>query len=182
MTPVVANRPVPIDVRVVSATNLPTERLADPAVFRTDLLFRLNTVEIALPPLRSRREDVPLLLAHFLDLYARKYARPARTLPASVEAALVDEPTRRAAAGRRRLLHDRAGGTGVGLSLERRIMAARGGSITLERGARPWLQCRISCESWRKGRTYFRWPLTAIHLSGVRCVFRCITRSCPSAG
>ena len=88
VTPVGANKPVPIDIRVVSATNLRSEQIEDPGVFRTDLLFRLNTVEIELPPLRERAEDVPLLLEHFLTLYARKYGKPARALPASVLAAL----------------------------------------------------------------------------------------------
>ena len=88
VTPVGANRPVPIDIRVVSATNLRPEQIENPAQFRTDLLFRLNTVEIELPPLRERTEDVPLLLEHFLHLYARKYGKPARALPSSVLAAL----------------------------------------------------------------------------------------------
>jgi len=88
VTPVGANKPVPIDIRVVSATNLRPEQIEDPGVFRTDLLFRLNTVEIELPPLRERAEDVPLLLEHFLHLYARKYGKPARALPASVMAQL----------------------------------------------------------------------------------------------
>ncbi|UAK24698.1 sigma-54-dependent transcriptional regulator [Sphingomonas nostoxanthinifaciens] len=91
VTPVGANRPVPIDVRIVSATNLPPERLADPHVFRTDLLFRLNTVEIPLPPLRERREDVPLLLDHFLGLYARKYGKPAREVPPALMARLIED-------------------------------------------------------------------------------------------
>jgi DNA-binding NtrC family response regulator len=89
VTPVGANRPVPIDVRVVSATNLAPAQLGDEARFRQDLLFRLNTVEIELPPLRERREDIPVLLAHFLDLYARKYAKPQRALPAELLAELV---------------------------------------------------------------------------------------------
>ena len=88
VTPVGANKPVPIDIRVVSATNLRSEQIEDPSLFRTDLLFRLNTVEIELPPLRERAEDVPLLLDHFLTLYARKYGKPVRALPASVLAAL----------------------------------------------------------------------------------------------
>jgi len=88
VTPVGANKPVPIDIRIVSATNLRPEQIEDPGVFRTDLLFRLNTVEIELPPLRERAEDVPLLLEHFLALYARKYGKPARALPASILAQL----------------------------------------------------------------------------------------------
>ena len=78
--PVGANRPVPIDVRVVAATNLPAEQLADEKRFRQDLLFRLNTIEIELPPLRERREDIPLLLDHYLGLYARKYEQAASAI------------------------------------------------------------------------------------------------------
>lgn len=78
VTPVGSNRTVPIDVRIVAATNLTRETLADETRFRQDLLFRLNTVEIELPPLRERREDIPLLLDHYLDLYARKYGKPVR--------------------------------------------------------------------------------------------------------
>ena len=89
VVPVGSNRPVPIDVRVVAATNLAADRLADETRFRQDLLFRLNTIEIHLPPLRARREDVPLLLDHYLGLYARKYDRPDRQLPLEVIEALV---------------------------------------------------------------------------------------------
>jgi DNA-binding NtrC family response regulator len=88
ITPVGANRPVPIDVRVVAATNLPPERLTDEGLFRQDLLFRLNTVEIVLPPLRERREDIPLLAGHFIALYTKKYGKPERALPTDVVAAL----------------------------------------------------------------------------------------------
>jgi DNA-binding NtrC family response regulator len=88
VTPVGANKPVPIDIRVVSATNMRPEQIEDPKLFRTDLLFRLNTVEIELPPLRERAEDIPVLLDHFLTLYARKYGKPARTVPGSIWAAL----------------------------------------------------------------------------------------------
>ena len=65
-----ANKPVSIDVRVIAATNLPPEQLHDERLFRQDLLFRLNTVEIELPPLRERREDIPELVHHFLARYA----------------------------------------------------------------------------------------------------------------
>ncbi|HWH18192.1 MAG TPA: sigma-54 dependent transcriptional regulator [Allosphingosinicella sp.] len=86
--PVGANRPVPIDVRVIAATNLRPERLSDESLFRQDLLFRLNTVEIELPPLRERREDIALLVRHYVGLYSRKYGKPERILPAEVAAAL----------------------------------------------------------------------------------------------
>ncbi|MFN3389175.1 MAG: sigma-54-dependent transcriptional regulator [Allosphingosinicella sp.] len=88
VVPVGANKPVPIDVRVVAATNLPPERLADEGLFRQDLLFRLNTVEIELPPLRERREDIPLLIDHYIALYARKYGKPHREVSPEVMAAL----------------------------------------------------------------------------------------------
>jgi DNA-binding NtrC family response regulator len=90
VVPVGGNRPVPIDVRVVAATNLAPDRLADEARFRQDLLFRLNTVEIELPPLRDRRDDIPVLVDHYIGLYSKKYDKPARALPADVLAALQD--------------------------------------------------------------------------------------------
>ena len=89
VVPVGANRPVAIDVRVVAATNLSDEQLADEKRFRQDLLFRLNTIEIHLPPLRARREDIPLLLDHYLALFARKYDRPSRLIPPAVLDVLV---------------------------------------------------------------------------------------------
>jgi DNA-binding NtrC family response regulator len=89
VVPVGANRPVAIDVRVVAATNMSTEQLADESRFRQDLLFRLNTIEIHLPPLRERRDDIALLLDHYLGLYARKYDRPRRQLPPAVLESLV---------------------------------------------------------------------------------------------
>lgn len=87
--PVGSNKPIPIDVRVVAATNASAEQLADEKRFRQDLLFRLNTIEIELPPLRERREDVPILLDHYLGLYARKYDKPQRDIPPAVLEALV---------------------------------------------------------------------------------------------
>ena len=87
--PVGANKPVAIDVRVVAATNASPSQLADEKRFRQDLLFRLNTIEIELPPLRDRREDVPILLTHYLGLYAKKYDKPHRNLPDAVMDVLV---------------------------------------------------------------------------------------------
>jgi DNA-binding NtrC family response regulator len=88
VVPVGANKPVPIDIRVIAATNCPPEQLSDESRFRQDLLFRLNTVEIDLPPLRERREDILELAGHFIAQYARKYGKPARELPADVARAL----------------------------------------------------------------------------------------------
>src|SRR5262249_27612441 len=69
VVPVGANAPVPIDVRVIAATNTPRAELADETLIRQDLLYRLNTVEIELPPLRERRADIPLLVDHFIRVY-----------------------------------------------------------------------------------------------------------------
>jgi len=81
VTPVGSNRSLPFDVRVIAATNMSPAMLADERRFRPDLLFRLNTVEIIVPPLRERRGDIPLLLRHYLGLYARKYGKDLPALP-----------------------------------------------------------------------------------------------------
>jgi len=86
--PVGANKPMPVDVRVIAATNLSPDQLHDERRFRQDLLFRLNTVEIELPPLRKRREDIAMLTRHYLDFYSKKYGKPERELPDDVVAAL----------------------------------------------------------------------------------------------
>lgn len=68
-----SNQPIAIDVRLISATNLPLRELANEQRFRKDLIYRINTVDIMLPPLRQRGEDIVLLAQHFLELYAEKY-------------------------------------------------------------------------------------------------------------
>jgi len=73
VTPLGANKAIAFNVRVVSATNLSKKTLKDEQHFRQDLLFRLNTVEINLPPLRERSSDITLLASHYVDFYAKKY-------------------------------------------------------------------------------------------------------------
>lgn len=86
VVPVGSEVPQPIDVRLICATNLDRTVLADEARFRQDLLWRINTVEITMPPLRERRQDIPPLLEHYAAFYARKYNLPARRLsPALIE-------------------------------------------------------------------------------------------------
>ena len=67
-----------VDVRIISATNADLQAACRAGQFREDLLFRLNTVEIHLPPLRERREDIPALAMHFLSHYASRYRRQVR--------------------------------------------------------------------------------------------------------
>jgi len=62
-----------INVRVICATNMPLYQMVEEGEFRQDLLYRVNTVEIQIPPLRERTEDIPSLVEHFLDLYCKKY-------------------------------------------------------------------------------------------------------------
>ncbi len=86
--PVGATTPVPVDVRVIAATNVPHKQLNDPKAFRQDLLFRLNTVEIVLPPLRKRPGDLPAIARHFIALYGQKYGKAQMTLSAEALDAL----------------------------------------------------------------------------------------------
>jgi len=64
--------PVPVDIRLVCSANTPLEKLVEDGLFREDLFYRINVVRIELPPLRERREDIPLLVEHFLDLMAKE--------------------------------------------------------------------------------------------------------------
>jgi DNA-binding NtrC family response regulator len=78
-----------VDVRMISATNADLRAEVAAGRFREDLLFRLNTVEIHLPPLRDRREDIPALTAYFLDRYATRYRRQLDGLePSALQAML----------------------------------------------------------------------------------------------
>ena len=70
------NRPIPVDIRLICATNLPLSELSNESRFRKDLMYRINTVELILPPLRQRGGDTVLLAHHFLSLYTKKYLKP----------------------------------------------------------------------------------------------------------
>ena len=78
-----------VDVRVVSATNANILEAVANGDFREDLLYRLNTVEIRIPPLRDRRDDIPLLATHFLAQQAKRYGRPIEGFSAAAADALV---------------------------------------------------------------------------------------------
>lgn len=70
-----SNINIPIDIRLISATNMPMNELADERKFRKDLIYRINTVELIVPPLRKRKDDIPLLTEHFIKIYAEKYLK-----------------------------------------------------------------------------------------------------------
>jgi DNA-binding NtrC family response regulator len=73
--PVGSNKPVPVDVRLITATNKNLPDLIRENLFREDLMFRINTVQIEIPPLRARGEDILLLAEHFLKIYGKKYEK-----------------------------------------------------------------------------------------------------------
>ena len=71
-----SNKPVAIDVRLLCATNMPVHDMVGEGGFRQDLLYRINTIELRIPPLRERPGDIRPLVDHYLDQYGRKYGRP----------------------------------------------------------------------------------------------------------
>lgn len=77
-----SNKSLPIDIRLVCATNMPIHEMVGENSFRQDLLYRINTVEINLPPLRDRIEDIPDLTEHFIRMYCQKYRKPLKTISA----------------------------------------------------------------------------------------------------
>jgi len=80
-----SNIPIPVDIRLITATNVPFHELADEKRFRKDLIYRINTVEITVPPLRERGNDILLLAQHFLRMYEKKYFKMPIRLSASAE-------------------------------------------------------------------------------------------------
>ncbi|HOO09188.1 MAG TPA: sigma-54 dependent transcriptional regulator [Cyclobacteriaceae bacterium] len=73
VTKVGDNGPIDVDIRLICATNMPLHQMVEDGKFRQDLLYRINTVEVKIPPLCERVEDIPLLADHFLNFYTQKY-------------------------------------------------------------------------------------------------------------
>ncbi|GCC51969.1 sigma-54-dependent Fis family transcriptional regulator [Chryseotalea sanaruensis] len=82
------NQPIAVDVRIVCATNSNLQGLVKEGKFREDLYYRINTVEIGIPPLAERQEDIPLLVMHFLNKNAQHYQKEDRYIPEEVMTAL----------------------------------------------------------------------------------------------
>jgi two-component system response regulator HydG len=75
-----SNKYKPIDIRLICATNMPIYQMVAENKFRQDLLYRINTIEIQIPPLRERKNDIPLLAEYFLSINKRKYNKPEMTI------------------------------------------------------------------------------------------------------
>ena len=75
VVPVGSNKAIPIDIRLLSATNCPIEKMVSEKTFREDLMYRLNTIHINVPPLRERGDDIEWLAAHFLKQFEKKYRK-----------------------------------------------------------------------------------------------------------
>jgi DNA-binding NtrC family response regulator len=87
-----APQPVPVDIRLICATNRDLYGDVDSGEFRQDLLYRINTVEINVPPLRERPLDIPPLVEHFLHTYAKKYEKDGMTINAKTMESLTSYP------------------------------------------------------------------------------------------
>ena len=90
ITRVGSNKPIPIDIRLVSATNRNLREMVDKGLFREDLLYRINTIQIEVPPLRARKDDILFLAQHFLAKYSEKYNKPNITIADSAEQKLTE--------------------------------------------------------------------------------------------
>jgi DNA-binding NtrC family response regulator len=84
------NEAVPVDIRLICATNIPLQELANEKRFRKDLIYRINTVEIVIPPLRKRGDDILLLATHFIKMYRAKYMKPEMDLDRSAKEKLLN--------------------------------------------------------------------------------------------
>jgi DNA-binding NtrC family response regulator len=80
VTRIGTNKPIPIDIRLICATNMPIHDMVGDGTFRQDLLYRINTVEVKIPPLRDRIKDIPLLADHFVNMYASKYRKSVNSI------------------------------------------------------------------------------------------------------
>jgi len=119
VVPVGDTHPRPVDVRIIGASNRDLQKMVEQSEFREDLLYRLNVVKIELPPLRQRREDIPLLVHHFLDKYTRLMNKNVLGITNGAMRALLNHPWR----GNVRELEN---------VIERAVIFAEGRQISIE--------------------------------------------------
>jgi DNA-binding NtrC family response regulator len=92
VTRVGGTQPIPIDVRVITATNRPLRQQVEEGTFRPDLYYRLNVLSIYLPPLRERREDIPILVRRFIQEFSAQHERPFHGISADALQILIEYP------------------------------------------------------------------------------------------
>jgi two-component system NtrC family response regulator len=138
------NKDIRVDVRVIAATNKDLKEEVDEGHFRSDLYFRLNVVQIPVPPLRERSEDIPLLIAHFLEKIEGKLGRTVREVDPEAMNRFFKYPW----PGNVRELEN---------VLERAVVLSRGSTITVEdlpiemRQSTDWEQGVEGLISWEQG-------------------------------
>ncbi|MDR0765603.1 MAG: sigma-54 dependent transcriptional regulator [Odoribacteraceae bacterium] len=147
-----STRAIPVDVRFISATNVDIHEAVRRGTFRQDLLYRVNTIEVHVPPLRERGDDVILLAEHFLQKFARKYNKQARALSREARAKLLAY----AWPGNARELQN---------VMERAVILSP--DVTLKAGS-------ITLQTFERGRDEERFNLEAIERDTVeRAIRRC---------
>ncbi len=119
ITPLGSNEVIPVDIRLICATNVELSVLADENKFRKDLIYRINTVDITVPPLRDREGDILILTKHFLKLYGAKYGKG----PFDLDKSFIDKLKRHSFPGNVRELQ---------YSLERTVIMAEHDILTQE--------------------------------------------------
>ena len=124
-------RATSVDVRVIAATNQHIWEMVQRREFRADLYYRLNVFPIAIPPLRERREDIPLLARHFVDRFSRRHRKDIRVIPAAVLDTLAGLPW----PGNVRELQN---------VVERAVIATRGHTLALPHGLEPQADVRAA--------------------------------------
>lgn len=90
VTKVGSNKPIPIDIRLICATNKDLNQQVDSGLFREDLLYRINTIQIEVPPLRKRKDDILPLAEHFLKSYSEKYEKGSVSITPQAKDKLID--------------------------------------------------------------------------------------------
>lgn len=90
VTPLGTNKSIPFNVRIISATNISKRHLCQEEKFRQDLLFRLNTVEIDIPPLRQRSEDIEQIATYYIKLYCKKYGKNEKSISTDALRSIID--------------------------------------------------------------------------------------------